>query len=810
MLDSGVVNATFVLPVDVVLAPVEELPRSVRTRFAHQPGDRILTWPRSRVPSSIVDEETAQLFERFRTPHTIAEAIVAHSSAEELDPVETLERAFPVLQKFINAGILIPQGSPPPEPAVSSCQDGEIVGGFEILLPVDVALDTEVYLARSGDGSFAALKVTRPSLGAVVESQFAREAAALRRLDGFVAPRLLAEGRANDRYFLSVAWFPGVDVFTASTRLRRQEEPAALRELVALAVSVAQAYASLHEHGLWHGDVHPRNALVDAGGVINLLDFGLAVLPEPSLDPRVPRRGVDFNTEPEVARALLDGRPTPQLTPAGEQYSVAALVYLLLTGSWTQQFSLEKREMLRQLAHGEPRAFAEHGITGLPAIEQVVRRSLALEEGLRFQSMRAFSEAVAAAAADDLSRDRRGSEHRRRRRSEPLLREALERVAVSGPLWTSGLEAPSCSVAYGAAGIAYALLRISMAREDGETLALADAWAQRGVAERATPDAFVSNAFEIKPETVGTASIFHSVAGTHCVDALIAAARDDLDSAAAALRAFVGASRRDRTGIDVSFGSSGNLLACVQLLEAFAPYSGWGEVERVRALGDELAADIADEDPRLGVENLGAAHGWAGIVYALLRWHESSGWPVPSWVRARLDKLAGLALPSGRGLRWPMALDSLGANRHSASSWCNGAAGFVYLWTLAERLLGDEVYGRLAERAAWTAWEAPDGVGDLCCGLAGRAFAVLNVFKQGGDKVWRRRAEDLAERAARSLERTPVPRRDSLYHGDLGVAVLAADLGRPEWSSMPLYEPEGLSRSARTADRPRARATRRA
>jgi serine/threonine-protein kinase len=122
--------------------------------------------------------------------------------------------------------------------------------------------------------------------------------------------------------------------------------------------------------------------------------------------------------------------------------------------------------------------------------------------------------------------------------------------------------------------------------------------------------------------------------------------------------------------------------------------------------------------------------------------------------------------------------------------WCNGAAGYVSLWTLADQLLGGDEFGRLALAAAWTAYE-DDGDGlSLCCGLAGRAYALLNIYRHGGGDAWLARARNLADRAAACARHETAP-RESLYNGELGVAVLAADLEDPAHSCMPLYESEG-------------------
>jgi len=98
-------------------------------------------------------------------------------------------------------------------------------------------------------------------------------------------------------------------------------------------------------------------------------------------------------------------------------------------------------------------------------------------------------------------------------------------------------------------------------------------------------------------------------------------------------------------------------------------------------------------------------------------------------------------------------------------------------------------YDRMATGAAWTAFEAPHVGGDLCCGLAGRSYALLNLYKHSGDLVWLDRARRLAESAAASIKANSQA-SDGLYHGRVGVVLLAADLECPHRSCMPLFEPE--------------------
>ncbi|HEY6324198.1 MAG TPA: lanthionine synthetase LanC family protein, partial [Thermoanaerobaculia bacterium] len=250
------------------------------------------------------------------------------------------------------------------------------------------------------------------------------------------------------------------------------------------------------------------------------------------------------------------------------------------------------------------------------------------------------------------------------------------------------------------------------------------------------------------------------------------------------------------------------------------------------ALGDELLAGIwrqIDLLPPLSAcpeaPNLGMAHGWAGYLYATMRWCQAAARPLPAGLAARLGELADTAESWGRGARWrwhgqPLAEGhglAAPATPRWMAGWCNGSAGMVYLWTLASRMLapssesnpgpaprgraaaaaaaGSDRWLQLAHAAAWHAWEANDQVESLCCGLAGRAYALLDLYQAGAGAEWLDRARILADRAAAAstaagTEAPEASQLHSLYRGQPGIAVLAADLERPEAAAMPLFGDE--------------------
>jgi serine/threonine-protein kinase len=766
------VTDPIVLPADVVLVPIGDLSPELLADVEHGPGDVAVTRPLSRTPSSIVDARTAALLRTFREPHTIVDAIISLSADEGSDPRATLEEAMPTLASFVNAGLLVPADSALARPIEASCVPGDKVGGLRVARCVHVLVDTEVYLARAADGGWAALKIARIGCERAMAAALAHEAAILEHLDGDAAPRLLSAGIAGDRPFLATAWCPGTGLLEAAA-----DEDAGGR--LALADAVLAAYSTVHRRGVLHGDVHPRNVLVDGDRRATLIDFGIArgLLPIAGAgDP--PRGGIDLFMEPEHAIARRSGHPPPPLSTAGEQYAVAAMLHMLFAGAHTHDFSLEEPAMLRQLAEDPPATFEHRGVHGLHEVEAVLGRALAKQPQARFASIDALRHALAGAASAPARPGRRGAQPGP---ADRVLDSVVERIGLDGPLLAEGLAAPTASVQNGAAGLAYAALRIAQARDDEHLLALADVWAARAADAIERDEAFWNAELEITPELFERSSVHHGEPGVWLVHALLADALGDRDATIRAAEAFVAAARPLPRSRDVAFGLAGTLLGCVVLLGVVdhGPVRTLG-VEAAERLWGDLAAlgPLADDRE---VDYLGAAHGWAGMLYALQRFADAAGQRPPAGLDDRLAELAALAEPIGRGVRWARVL-SPDANPDALwSSWCNGSPGHAFLWAHAG---GPHL--ALAERCAWSAWEAPESGGDLCCGLAGRAYAALAVHHATGDEAWLRRARLLADRAAIAVA-TGSMRRDALYKGEVGVALLAAELAVPDDAAMPLF-----------------------
>jgi serine/threonine-protein kinase len=542
----------------------------------------------------------------------------------------------------------------------------------------------------------------------------------------------------------------------------------------------------LHANGIVHGDVHPGNLIVSPTGDVRIVDFGIARgTALAGQHPEPPRGGPPTYIARDQARAMLAGAVPGPATEASDLYCLAALLYEMLTGHGYLDFALDEREMLRQIAEDSPLPFTRAGCPAWPQIEGPLRAALAKEPADRLASVAELDQRLA--AADHSGPAVPGAVVGAGR----LLEAVLANARPGGRWFTDGLPtAPLVSVTYGSAGLALALHHVAAIRDDANLAVLADEWALRASADAAGDSAFEDPAMELTEAITGRITPFHRLSGVHAAQALVSHSLDNWPVRQAALDGYVAESRQPCENVDLTLGRCGTLLGAAILCEATSP-GGRADLTQLLALGNETLENIwaeLDTQPSIAdgsrLRYLGVAHGWAGFLLATLRWCDATGAPRPAAVEERLHQLAALARPDGVRLRWPVTNEGA----PPMSGWCNGSAGYIHLWTAAQRAFRDDRWSDLAERAAWDAYLAP-GIAQLCCGLAGQAYGLLEYYRHTGEHRWLTGATELAIRAAADVtadaDRGYVD--GSLYKGELGVAVLAADLSRPETASMPFF-----------------------
>ena len=777
----------FVLPSDVLLIPVPELSAQQRGQIDAPDTSFAISRPRSRRPSSILDGASAALVERFRTPRTIADAVIAFSADRATAPHAVLKGALPVLLRLINAGLLVPQEDAAAHVIVASHDPGDEVAGCTIVRLLRLVTDVESYHVQCPDGSPGVLKLARGASSGGQQQTYTRERDLLRRASAAPVIRLLDAGEAAGQPYLLTALVAGVPPSQVAREFR-ELGPDGDPLLLGLARQVTGAYARLHGCGVSHGDVHDGNILIDRDGQATLLDLGLARALD---DPSAPggRAAVWGYFDPELAEALLAGRTTPAATELSDQYALGALLFRLFTGEPHLALKLHRQVALTQVVEERARQFESTGAAAWPALEAVLRRMLAPRAEERFACM---SDVLAALDALPVANRDTGVRRPVAARIARFADDLFARLTVDRALYRDGIPlAPTGSVNNGAAGIAVAWYRRALAEDSASHLLTAGAWARRALAWNAHAEAWWTNDHVFTPAVMGRSSVYHSVTGAHVARALVASAAGDMHTLRTEAGAFVDAASARSSHRDLTLGDAGVLLACAHLTE-----SSPNELPSLRAFGDRIDRAMARRRARSGALREGAAprplamaHGEIGLLYATLRWGLAIGAAPAATVADRLEELSTLALVGGRGISWPRS--SHGEAPDGSPSWCNGETGFLFFWLLAAEATGNARFLALAERTAWTVWDGKSGsLNNLCCGRAGRAYALLALYRATGEEVWRRRARALAERAAAGSD---VDAADAhrLWKGSLGIALLLTDLERPERARLPLFEREG-------------------
>lgn len=762
-----------VLVADLTMIQADLLSTAARDELGCGPGDVVLTRRGSRTPSRIVSRDLGELLRRFERPATIVAALIDYCAADGPDPRDLLESSVRALVPLISAGWLAPVGAASSAVAFS-LEPGDRFGEFVILDQIQAVEDSEVYRAVDRRGSQVAVKMAKKAAGSDVIAQFDNEMAVLSDAAVWPAPRLVAAGECLDRRFLATEWVAGTAITLVARDLRTAGDEAAL---LRLGCAAAGSYSALHGSGIVHGDVYPRNILVDEHSRVWLVDFGHGHRTGVPAPPGWLRKGSPEFYDPQFADSLRTRSPAPDPTPTSDQYSLGAVLYTMFTGRHYLDLSPQSGVMLEQIVHDAPVTFRRGGTRAWPALEAIILRTLEKEPANRFGT------------ADELHGELLRVRRHPRRHPKSLRDERRQaRELVDGLNLADVLASrrfPRASVVHGAAGVAAGYLELAVSGDSARDLESADLWCRSAARASGGPEAFTSSELDLTAERIGHGSVHYGSPGVDLVSARIAQAMNDSQSLVTAVDGLSGAAKR-ATSDELALGRAGLLLAAALILDdqpddSVADAAASSAIVAVRDLGEATLQALLDSPTQ--ASHLGMAHGEAGILMAALTWCEVTATDAAPALHRRLDLLGSLAHEHGRGLRWPTRPAPAPGNYFE--SWCHGTPGHVLLWTTAARVIDDK-YLDLADRAALTIATSDAANATLCCGSTGRAYAYLAMHRATGHKNWVRRAETEAAQAWRNRNTGVSP--SSLFQGALGAAVLLLTLSDPHRCTFPLIE----------------------
>lgn len=382
----------------------------------------------------------------------------------------------------------------------------ERIGPYRIVRELGRGGLATVYLALR-DQPFrmeVALKLVRRGLDTEeIVQRFRQERQILAGLDHPQIARILDGGTTEDgRPYFVLERIEGepIDQYAAGAGL-------GVEERLRLFIEVTRAVSYAHARLVVHRDLKPSNVMVTREGAPKLLDFGIAKLLDPELDPETAvatRQGLRLLTPAYASPEQVRGLPA---TTATDVYSLGVLLYRLLTGRHPFPLAgLGTAEALERTLHtldppapsqallqtaaevDDPlwrgaEATATLGRRLAGDLDGIVLTALAREPERRYASVERL--------ADDLTRHLEGRPVSARR---PTWRYRAGRFARRNRLALAAVGLASAGLVGGAAAALWQAARAGEARDRAEG-ALAESETQRATAEAVTR--FLIDLFEV-------------------------------------------------------------------------------------------------------------------------------------------------------------------------------------------------------------------------------------------------------------------------------------------------------------------------
>jgi serine/threonine protein kinase/formylglycine-generating enzyme required for sulfatase activity len=168
-------------------------------------------------------------------------------------------------------------------------------------------------------------------------------------------------------------------------RLKQGKQPS-LGETASLLTQLASALDYAHSQDVVHRDIKPNNVMFDNHGSAYLVDFGIAKLLTSAT--QLTGTGMVIGTPPYIAPELWRGE---EASPASDQYALAAMAYLLVTGNPPFEATTAPGMMYKHLNEMPTPAHTRR--TGTPeAVTMILERGLAKDPAARFPTITALAQ----------------------------------------------------------------------------------------------------------------------------------------------------------------------------------------------------------------------------------------------------------------------------------------------------------------------------------------------------------------------------------------------------------------------------------
>ncbi len=275
---------------------------------------------------------------------------------------------------------------PPSEAAAKGqLEPGTILGDrYEILQLLGQGGMGAVYKARDIElERLVALKLIRPDLAVHSEilRRFKQELILAREVTHHNVIRIFDLGQASGVRYITMEYVEGRDL----RALLREKGKLTPEEAVPIFQQIAAALEAAHHAGVVHRDLKPQNIMVDKGGRVYVMDFGVArSLETPGMTQTGALVGTPEYMSPEQAKGLkVDAR--------SDLFSMGIIFYEMLSGVLPFKADTAMATMLKRTRElAVPLAQTESGVPLF--LSDIVSKCLEIDVEKRYQSSQEIAE----------------------------------------------------------------------------------------------------------------------------------------------------------------------------------------------------------------------------------------------------------------------------------------------------------------------------------------------------------------------------------------------------------------------------------
>ena len=221
-------------------------------------------------------------------------------------------------------------------------------------------------------------------------ARFAREMRLVAKLShpGIVAA--LDAGKSGNVHYLVMEYLDGLDL----GKVARRSGLLALPDACELVRQAAIAVEYAHSQGVIHRDIKPSNLMLVEGGVVKVLDMGLATLCRAEQQTEITSMGQVMGTIDYMSPEQCGTRD--QVDQRSDVYGLAATLYRLLTGEvpLNEGGSGSALEKIRALISSEPVPIQERKADIPGELASIIDRCLNRDPSLRIDSAQGLVDAL--------------------------------------------------------------------------------------------------------------------------------------------------------------------------------------------------------------------------------------------------------------------------------------------------------------------------------------------------------------------------------------------------------------------------------